>query len=77
MTAHRRSCSLVALLGATFLATAAVAGSAPAAGDVEAGRKVFVRSCRVCHQVDPAGANTMGPNLAGMAGKPAAFDTGY
>lgn len=75
--AARRSWPVAGFLTAALVATGAVAGPTVPAGDAEAGRKVFVRSCRVCHQVEAGGNNSMGPSLAGMAGKKALVDAGY
>jgi cytochrome c len=62
---------------------AASSGMALAAGDVEAGAKVF-KQCQTCHVVvDPdgkvlAGKNAkVGPNLYGVIGRPAASYEGF
>ena len=47
------------------------AGTATAAGDAEAGRKVFAL-CASCHQVGPSARGGFGPQLNGIVGRPAA-----
>jgi cytochrome c len=62
----------------TMLAAAAFllgAGEAAAAGDVEAGKKVF-NKCAACHAVE-AGKNKVGPSLFGIVGKKAGTDPTY
>jgi cytochrome c len=62
----------------TMLAAAAFllgAGDAGAAGDVEAGKKVF-NKCAACHAVE-AGKNKVGPSLFGIVGKKAGTDPTY
>ena len=55
------------LFGLTFLATPALAADTPKA----------VRACIACHTFDKGGANKIGPNLFGVAGKPAASDKDF
>ncbi|MBI1207087.1 MAG: c-type cytochrome [Azospirillum sp.] len=56
-----------------FAAVAALSlgtgGTAAAAGDVEAGGKVF-RACAACHAMEP-GKHRLGPSLAGVIGRAA------
>lgn len=47
-----------------------------AAGDPEAGEKVF-RKCKACHTVDEGGPNRVGPNLYGIVGAPVASVEGF
>ncbi|UCH74241.1 MAG: cytochrome c family protein [Rhodospirillales bacterium] len=59
------------------LAAALAALSAPAlaAGDADAGKKVF-NKCKACHALDE-GKNKVGPSLFGVLGKPAASVKGF
>ena len=55
-------------------ATLALLASLPApynAGDIDAGRREFVK-CRSCHTLNPDGPNQTGPNLHGIFGRKAA-----
>lgn len=54
---------------------AATAGPATAAGDAEAGKKVF-NKCAACHAVEP-GKNKVGPSLSGAFGRKAGTDPTY
>ena len=62
---------------------AASSGMALAAGDAEAGKKVF-NQCQTCHVVADADGNVLagknaktGPNLYGIIGRPAASYEGF
>jgi cytochrome c len=57
-------------------ALAFVSSSAIAAGDPEAGAKVF-NKCRACHQVGPTAKNGVGPELNGLAGRKTGAAEGY
>lgn len=46
-------------------------------GSIEGGKKVAKRHCTVCHSFDKGGKVVFGPNLFGIAGKPAAAVEGY
>ncbi len=59
--------------GAPAASEATAASNAPA-GDAEAGRRVFNRNCRSCHQVEAGAGSQLGPNLAGLVGRAAAAD---
>jgi cytochrome c len=50
---------------------------AGANGDPVAGKKVFNRTCRVCHQVESGGGSMLGPNLADLVGRGAPVDPSY
>lgn len=52
-------------------ALVAMEEAALAAGDTSAGRKVFKKSCRNCHQVRAGKHNSFGPNLHGVVGRKA------
>lgn len=50
-------------------------GSAGAAGDPEAGKKVF-NKCVACHAIEP-GKNKVGPSIFGVYGRKAGMDPTY
>lgn len=54
----------------------ALAATAAVTGNAATGAKLFLQ-CRACHTVNPGGAHTVGPNLAGVMGTKAAVRTGY
>lgn len=70
-----------ALVLLAVLATSAVfADDEPAsvAGNATSGRIVFEQLCGICHAVSPDGSGpTMGPNLFGVVGRPAASEPNY
>jgi cytochrome c len=69
---HRYSvCAQSLTLAALVLTTS----RAVAAGDVTAGEKVFSR-CAACHATE-AGANKIGPSLAGIVGRKAGTVPGF
>lgn len=50
-----------------------LAATTPAhAQDATAGARLFAQRCQTCHSVNPAQKATIGPNLAGLAGRKAA-----
>ena len=51
-------------------------GAAMAAGDADAGKKVF-KKCKACHTIDEGGKNRVGPNLWGIFGRQAGTKEGY
>jgi len=57
-------------------ALAFVSSSALAAGDPEAGAKVFVK-CRACHQIGPTAKNGVGPVLNGLSGRHSGIVAGF
>lgn len=60
--------------GVASAADDAPAAVASAAGNVDAGRRVFNRNCRSCHQVEAGAGSQLGPNLAGLVGRAARAD---
>jgi len=63
-----------ALSAAAVLALAS--SSAFAAGDPEAGQKVFTK-CAACHKIGPGAKNGVGPALNGIAGRKSGQAEGY
>ena len=61
------------ILPAIVLATA---GPVMAKGDAAKGKLVFAQ-CAVCHKIDKAGGNGIGPNLFGVVGRPAGSVAGF
>ena len=57
-------------------ALALVSSSAFAAGDPEAGAKVF-NKCKACHQIGPGAKNVVGPELNGLNGRKTGAVEGY
>ncbi|RON72450.1 cytochrome c family protein [Pseudomonas fluorescens] len=66
------SLSLALILTAGLLSTAA-----HAAGDPEAGAKIFPRLCGGCHQVGESARPGFGPQLNGIIGRPAGTSANY
>jgi cytochrome c len=64
-----------AVLFASVLFGANFATAANAAGDADAGKKIFSK-CAVCHTA-VAGKNGLGPSLFGVVGRPSASVPGY
>ncbi len=69
----RSALTLVPLLLACLASAGAAAqeASVDTFVAVERGRVVF-ETCRVCHSLDPQAGDGIGPNLAGLLGRPAA-----
>lgn len=61
---------------AAAAALALVSSSAFAAGDPEAGAKVF-NKCKACHQIGPNAKNVVGPELNGLVGRKTGSVEGY
>ena len=57
-------------------AVLALTSSAFAAGDPEAGAKVF-NKCKACHQIGPGAKNVVGPELNGLSGRKTGSVEGY
>ncbi|MFJ2320538.1 c-type cytochrome [Pseudomonas sp. NPDC087817] len=66
------SLSLALILTAGLLST-----TAHAAGDPEAGAKIFPRLCGGCHQVGESARPGFGPQLNGIIGRPAGTSANY
>lgn len=64
------------LILAAVLVGAANASDVPS-GDPNSGKRIFNRTCRVCHQVETGGGSSLGPNLAGVVGRAAPVDPSY
>ncbi|WP_277758383.1 cytochrome c family protein [Pseudomonas sp. A34-9] len=64
--------SLALMLAASLLSTLT-----QAAGDPEAGAKIFPRLCGGCHQVGESARPGFGPQLNGIIGRPAGTSANY
>jgi cytochrome c len=51
--------------------------SAQAAGDVKAGKALFVSRCASCHSVGPSARGAFGPHLNSIFGRPAGGTNDY
>lgn len=60
-----------------ILALALNSGSALAAGDAEAGGKLFSKTCGGCHSIGEGARGGFGPELNGIIGRPAGTTTDY
>lgn len=66
-----------ALSLAVMLATSLFSTFSHAAGDPEAGAKIFPRLCGGCHQVGESARPGFGPQLNGIIGRPAGTSANY
>jgi cytochrome c len=64
------------LLLAAALALPPLAARADDPPDPQRGMRLWAK-CRACHTIEPGGANKVGPNLAGLFGRPAAALADY
>lgn len=68
----------IASLSLALILTAGLLGTtAHAAGDPEAGAKIFPRLCGGCHQVGESARSGFGPELNGIIGRPAGTSANY
>ena len=67
---------LIHTLAAVLLLSAAPAMAQEAAGNAEAGQRVF-NQCRACHTINRDGRNMVGPNLFGIVGRRAGSVDGF
>lgn len=67
--------TLALILATGFTGTAAVA--AVAAGDAEAGARLFSKTCGGCHSVGENARGGFGPQLNGIIGRPAGTTADY
>ena len=59
------------------LALAVIAAPASAAGDAEAGGKLFTKTCGGCHSIGEGARGGFGPELNGIIGRPAGTTQDY
>ncbi|QJI13688.1 cytochrome c family protein [Pseudomonas sp. ADAK22] len=59
------------------LALILTTGPALAAGDAEAGGKLFSKTCGGCHSIGEGARGAFGPQLNGIIGRPAGTTTDY
>ena len=67
---------LLQCMSALVAISLATACPAVAKGDAAKGKLVFAQ-CAVCHKIDKAGGNGIGPNLYGVVGRPSGSVPGF
>ena len=67
---------LLRCMGALVAVSLVTASPAVAKGDAAKGKLVFAQ-CAVCHKIDKAGGNGIGPNLYGVVGRPSGSAPGF
>ena len=65
------------LAAAAVIAWATLGAPASQAADIAKGEAAFVRQCAICHTIDKAGENRLGPNLFGVLGRRAGTVPGF
>jgi len=67
------------LMKYAFFTLALILNASPAlaAGDAEAGGKLFTKTCGGCHSIGEGARGGFGPQLNGIIGRPAATTTDY
>ncbi|WP_339503143.1 cytochrome c family protein [Pseudomonas silesiensis] len=69
--------SIAELTFALLFTAGLCSAQAVAAGDAEAGGKLFKRICGGCHQVGESARGSFGPQLNGIFGRPSGSTTDY
>ena len=67
---------LLPCMSALVAISLATASPAVAKGDAAKGKLIFAQ-CAVCHKIDKAGGNGIGPNLYGVVGRPSGSVPGF
>lgn len=62
---------------ALVLSAGLFSASATAAGDAEAGARLFTKTCGGCHSIGDGARGGFGPQLNGIIGRPAGTTTDY
>lgn len=69
---HAALTTFILVLSAGFFSA-----SATAAGDAEAGARLFTKTCGGCHSIGDGARGGFGPQLNGIIGRPAGTTTDY
>jgi cytochrome c len=73
----RQMKNTASLMLALILCNGLLSASVQAAGDPQAGAKIFPRLCGGCHQVGESARPGFGPQLNGIIGRPAGTSENY
>ena len=76
MPAYGSETMRITSIAAALVLIASGAGAAQAAGDPEAGAKVFL-VCKTCHQIGEGAKNSVGPEQNGLIGRKAGSVAGH